>query len=347
MGNVSDEATIIRQLLSLYLPLLAAGGSGGGEPLDFSNLPDLGYTLQTTDETLVNRAGALSKASIDAIAFYMLDFLLGEGFVQNSEPVAELRLKAEGFNGTGYFKLQLAGVGPVDSFGIDNNYGSATSTPLLVRFDGGMKQIEVGTAGGIPGLPADARALYISNGGVGPAVAGPVISVGPSDHGLIAWTQDPATVTGTIALGAGQIWLQRVKATVSGPASNIHVDVQAVGAGLVSGQNFAALYSTAGERLGVTADQTASWGSVGNKSMALTAPAAVVAGTSYYVALLSNGTTPPTVRRSTAVASLINFNLTAAGPRFALSGSGNTSMPANIVVSGYTLATNGVFCGVS
>lgn len=157
----------------------------------------------------------------------------------------------------------------------------------------------------------------------------------PADHGLITWTQDPATLGADVdTLTAGVLYLMKVKvvnrATV---VTNIHVVVGTAGSGLTSNRNFVGLYDSSGTRLALSADQTTAFGSTGFKTIALTAAQTLAVG-SYYVAVLTGGTTPPKLLRGHSFsASGLNANLTGGTGRFLTSGTGLTALPTSVTLS--------------
>lgn len=152
---------------------------------------------------------------------------------------------------------------------------------------------------------------------------------------LTAMNMDPAAGTGFTAPTSGTVFMQRIDVPYSLLISNIHQVVGTLGSGLTAGQNFAGLYTAAGTRIGVTADQSVAWTTTGEKNMALVAPALVTAGT-YYVALLSNGTTPPTFLRtasSSVLADFVNHGLTADTARWTTGPTAQTTLPASITMA--------------
>ena len=169
-----------------------------------------------------------------------------------------------------------------------------------------------------------------------------------ADQGMIAWQFDHATnmVASTITSGTvswSKLWI-RQPVTVT----NVCAHIGTVGAALVAGQNFGGLYDAAGNRLGVTADQTANWGTTGFKEMALTAPVVIAAPGYFYVALLSNaGTTPSFARGSALVATIPNAKLTATTARFATGPAAQTTLPVSVTMSSRTLSGNALWAAVS
>lgn len=171
----------------------------------------------------------------------------------------------------------------------------------------------------------------------------------PSDYGLIAWTMDPSEAANTQVLTNNTIHMAKIKILSSTIVSNICIPVATAGATLTAGQNFAGIYDAGGTLLGETADQSAVWTSTGNKIMPLTAAFTAIPGY-YYIALLSNGTTPPAIVRenntSAGTDQVINFNLTADTARSATAGTG-IALPASITMSSRTMTAQSWWMAVS
>lgn len=154
-----------------------------------------------------------------------------------------------------------------------------------------------------------------------------------ADHGLLAWTQDPATCpAGSGAGTSGVVYLSKIKITSRATVvSNILYNISTQGATLTSGQNFVALYNSSGTRLAVSADQTTNFGSTGIKTAAIT-PQTLAVGT-YYVAFLSNGTTNPSfMAGSNGFASGLNAGLALSASRALSFGTAQTAMPSSIAL---------------
>lgn len=159
----------------------------------------------------------------------------------------------------------------------------------------------------------------------------------PAEQGLQTWNYDPITASGTSALTTGSLYMARVRVTAGFVCSTSYFSLAALGTTLTAGQNFIALYDSAGTQVAITADQTANWGTTGVKSTAWVTPASLVPGY-YYVALLTNGATGISVTRavSTGVAALLSPNFTNATLRWSTGGTGLTgltAMPASITMS--------------
>lgn len=154
---------------------------------------------------------------------------------------------------------------------------------------------------------------------------------GPEDHGYLAWAYDPAAGanTGTIIGTGGQLQLVRLKTAGTQSITSATVEVTVAG-GSLTNVGFA-LYSAAGARLtssinanGATA---AAFQSVGTKTVTFSSQS--ISG-AFYVGFWFTGTTLPTLYRSTNLARVGNFNLSAPNLRYATAdGSLTTTAPAN------------------
>lgn len=155
-------------------------------------------------------------------------------------------------------------------------------------------------------------------------VEGAALTFAAVDHGLQAWTFDPANATGSLALATGgTVYVVALKVNPR-VVTNIVVGVQTAGGTLTSGQCFAGLYQN-GALLGSTADQSAVWNSTGVKTMALANPVTPLGGL-VYAAFVFNGTTGPALANGGTVltnAALNNVGLAATVARF---GTANTSV---------------------
>lgn len=209
-----------------------------------------------------------------------------------------------------------------------------------------VSQATASTGGGLTlGNAVPPAASHTGTAGVATTAARsdhqhPTTELGPTDHSFIAWNYPPYAATGTSLLTtAGTLYLCRVPVPTAGTITNITIYLSAAGSGLVSGQNFAALYSSAGALLSATADQTTAWASGGNKTMALSAAQAVSAGY-VYVGFYANGTTLPTLFRSVS-GGIINAGLAAASSNWATCANGTgltTAMPATTgTLTAYTI----------
>ncbi|SRR6266568_3650538 len=166
-------------------------------------------------------------------------------------------------------------------------------------------------------------------------------STQPTDLGYQSWAYDPIGCRAGQILTSGVLFMVRLQIRQSLSLSTIYIGVTTPGSGLTAGQNLVGLYNSSGTLVGSTGDQATSWttGSA-EKIISLTSSAAVTAGF-YWVGILSNGTTPPTL----AVGSQLIGNLggAAAGGsarRFGSFGSALTALPTSVTPSLITAVTN-------
>ncbi len=165
-----------------------------------------------------------------------------------------------------------------------------------------------------------------------------------SDLGFIAWNFDPGVgLVGQSAFTAGTVHMMRIDLKGQATVTNIIMGIQTAGVALTADQCFAGIYDASGTRLGITADMSTQWLSVGVQTMPLTSPLALAAGT-YYVAVVSNGTTQPSMARSagaTTVGPIMNAGLTVSNARWANDGTSQTSLPTSITMSSRTYGATG------
>jgi hypothetical protein len=170
----------------------------------------------------------------------------------------------------------------------------------------------------------------------------------PSGQNWKAWTFDPATNLVAQVLTSGLLEMVKLPIRIDTTITNIIVGITTAGSGLTAGQNWAGLYNSAGTLLSQTADQSTAWTTTGRKDMALAAPQAVTAG-DYYVAFVSNGTTPPQMPRGSNLgigSDLVNGGLTPSTARYATAGT-VTTLPASVTMGTRTPAARSWWLAVS
>lgn len=169
-----------------------------------------------------------------------------------------------------------------------------------------------------------------------------------ADHNLLGWTYDPAFAQGGSSVTSGTVYLGRLRLENDASVTNVILTVTSAGSGLTASQNFAGLYDTSGVLIATTADQSTAWQSLGAKTMALSGgPFGLTAG-DYYVALLSNGATPPNFLRAQSVSSsTLNIGLTTATGRYLEDGAGNTPLPASITLGSTSFDFRAWWLGLS
>lgn len=151
------------------------------------------------------------------------------------------------------------------------------------------------------------------------------------EHGLVAWTYDPALAVNSTVLTGGTVYLARVRPRSTASVTKIYWHVATVAVTPTSSQNEIGIYSSSGTRL-VTANVDADVTSTGLKVTTI-ASTELTAGSSYWIAMVFNASTPPALARSTGLAGasgLANAGLTAVNYRFATNGTTQTALPATI-----------------
>lgn len=162
-----------------------------------------------------------------------------------------------------------------------------------------------------------------------------------NQRGLLSWNGNPVMFANSSAPATGVLQMIKLNIPFAGTVSNILITVITNGSSLTSNQNFAGLYNSSGTLLGQTADQSTNWTSGNLKTMPLTSAVNVTPG-DYYVGLLANGTTAPSLLRGLSAANatlVLSINQTAVNASYTTTGSGLTSLPASVTMASRTLAS--------
>ncbi|MEV6696241.1 hypothetical protein AB0M68_03635 [Streptomyces sp. NPDC051453] len=152
----------------------------------------------------------------------------------------------------------------------------------------------------------------------------------PADHGFIAWAYDSSfTSTGQL-LTNGTIHLSAVYLRAATTISKCWWLVSAAAVTPTAGQNWVGLVKADGTVLSTAGiDALITTASVA-RSATLTTPQAVAPGM-YWVAIVCNAATAPTLMRTNGLATgTNNANLAGATLRYATNLTGQTSLPASI-----------------
>jgi hypothetical protein len=259
--------------------------------------------------------------------------------------------------------LPLTGGTLTDNLDVTTIAGSGTSQLANLRMGPGGNF--GGGAGGLIALqnadtvptsaPSQGAVLYaeagilkarLATGAVVAAVDGNEWT--PNDHGLIAWTHDPATLRSTSnPTTSGTVYLSKLKVINRGvTATTILVGIETAGSGLTAGQCYVGLYNSSGSRLAISADQASNWTSTGLKTISLTTPPTLAVG-NYYVAILANGTTPPQFAMGAGGATSVNAGLATAAARFLSGPAAQTSLPTSITLGSQTPQTGARWAALS
>lgn len=157
-------------------------------------------------------------------------------------------------------------------------------------------------------------------------------------QGIVAAPFDPAAAASGTAFTSGTVYMTRVDIVNPATLAGLVFTISTAGAGLTAGQNLAGLYDASGNRVALSADQSAAWTAQGIATPMFTAPYAAAPG-AYFLALLSVGTTPISLLRaasSGAASGVLNFGLGAAGARFATGPTGQTTLPVSVTMASRT-----------
>lgn len=184
------------------------------------------------------------------------------------------------------------------------------------------------------------------NPGISAAAAAASGAVSPAVQGLIAWNFDSEAASGTFAHASGTLYLHKIYVPVAATITNILLAVTTAGATLTAGQNLVGLYDSGGNRVAVSVDQAAAWVTTGSKVCALTAPYAAAAGT-YYVGVLSVGTTPITVAASPGFRAAYEAGVSGASLRHGANATGQSAMPATVTLSANASTADSMWLGLN
>jgi hypothetical protein len=165
----------------------------------------------------------------------------------------------------------------------------------------------------------------------------------PEDIGYKTWNYDPISAANTLAPTAGVLYLLRVQVRKSDTLAKAWFAIASTAGMALTTGNYLGLYNSSGALVASTNDLTSSITSSGEQSYTFTSAASVTAGF-YWVGLLFNGTTLPTlVRASGVVTGLSNGPTTTATKRFAQYGSSQTALPANLTLTSLTNVTSNTY----
>lgn len=160
----------------------------------------------------------------------------------------------------------------------------------------------------------------------------------PDDQNLLTWTYDPMYGVNNALTVSGTLYLLKVLLRKVATITTVTVGLTTQATTPTANQNFLGLYDSAGNRVASTAAGAidAATTSAGPLTGTMASPYAAPIG-AYWVALLFNAATPPTVMRASGQsAGTIDAGLAAAGFRFAVNGAGLTALPASITPSSNT-----------
>lgn len=157
-----------------------------------------------------------------------------------------------------------------------------------------------------------------------------------ADSGQIDRTYDPAVCTAAVAPGVGNLNLLGLMVRKGVVSVGVTMAQAAAGTVMTAGQNFIALFNSAGTQVAITADLSATL-AVANQLVSpnWVSPPSLQPGLYWVGILLNSGGVVPTLRTAMSTSASynlsVNAGLSASGYRFAVNGSGLTAMPGSIV----------------
>lgn len=161
--------------------------------------------------------------------------------------------------------------------------------------------------------------------------------VTPATHGLTAWSFDPVHAVNSSLPTNGTVYLVGIYPAADATITKIYWHVAVAGATPTANQNWVGLYDSTGALL-ASADVDDSVTDTGVIETTVSATA-VTAGSMYWVAMLFNASTGPTISRATGLGStseLANVGLSAASYRFATNGTSRTTLASTITPANNT-----------
>lgn len=188
----------------------------------------------------------------------------------------------------------------------------------------------------IPTRANDGQVLTVEGGEYRPT--DPATDNGPltgSDYNFGAYNFNPRDI-GAAGLQAadGTVYLSRIHLTRPVTVNHIFMGIVSAGSGLATGQSLAGIYDAAGSLIVQTPDQSAEWTAAGAFGVPVT-QTYLMEGT-YWLAIMSGGTTPPAFVASQAGAAALNILLSGDNLAFGLL-PGQSALPQMVNLSALTL----------
>lgn len=163
----------------------------------------------------------------------------------------------------------------------------------------------------------------------------------PADHGLLAWSYDPALLgpTTTSVATNGTLYLGAVYLRNPATISKVWWAQGTAGVTPTANQSFASVWNSAGTLMGSVNIDGKVAAANGPQNVALSVPASNAPAGLYWVGLQFQAATAPCLcRAQTPFTGFFATNLAAAGYRFATNGAALTALPASIAPSSNSLA---------
>jgi hypothetical protein len=189
----------------------------------------------------------------------------------------------------------------------------------------------IGERTGSTAAPVDQPAGAWASAGPLDADRGALGVAQPGDHGLVAWAYDPGLCTNSSAAVSGTVYLTKLHVSRNVTVDTLYWWVGVAAVTPTAGQSEVGLYTSDGTLLDSTnVDGVIT--STGLKATAIT-PQDLEAGEFYWVAMVFNAATPPSLARMAGLSGLgaaVNVGLAAEEYRFAIAATAQTVLPATI-----------------
>lgn len=155
----------------------------------------------------------------------------------------------------------------------------------------------------------------------------------PSDHQMVSWAYKPELAITPLTPVLGTVYLTGLPVRTAGTISKLWFMLGTAATTPTAGQSWMGLYNPSGTLLSTGSLDSIITGSNTSKSVALTAAQAVTPGM-YWAAFLVNAAAAPVIYKTNApFTGWANVNQSAAAFRYAINGTGQTSLsnitPAN------------------
>lgn len=238
----------------------------------------------------------------------------------------------------------------------DNQGGGRTQAYGIRLFDSTVSSITVsncdltngGTTSNFTSAPAMGSGIQVLNTigfnpkGLTAVTAQPAASWEPSDHNLVTWSYDAAlTATSTTIPTNGCLYLIGVYARTAFTTSTAYLSVPVTGSGATAGQNWIGLYNTSGVLCASKGIDSTVTAPIGLQTITWTSSYTGPAGM-YWIGLLFNATTNPTLHRMSTPADNVTQNVGLSAPfyRMCQQGTGLTALPSPLTVASNSISNS-------
>jgi hypothetical protein len=161
-----------------------------------------------------------------------------------------------------------------------------------------------------------------------------------ADLGFLAWAYDPALTSNSTLTTNGTIYLARVVLRYAATISKLAIGIATAASSPVANESYLGLYDSGGTLRASTAAGTLDTliTSSGLLNASVATPYSAAAGV-YWVAFVNNAGTAATIARNSGLSlSIANGGAAASSYRFAVNGTGQTSLPSTITPGNNTLS---------